>query len=103
MSEYLTDAEQKEVERRERQELIHALRNFGEHFGAATVYREAMALYRETPEGRAETEAEATASFESALRDANRPITERQKRPAANKRPNGGSPAAEAARKLLGG
>ena len=56
---------------RERQELISALRNFAEHFGAAEVYQQARAIYRETPAGKAEMEqAAATASFDAALQRA---------------------------------
>ena len=55
---------------RERQELISALRNFAEHFGAAEVYQQARAIYRETPAGKAEMEQAAAASFDAALQRA---------------------------------
>ena len=48
---------------REREELIWALRNFAEHFGAAEVYEQAKAIYLGSPAGRAAREQEAAASF----------------------------------------
>ena len=100
------EAEAEQERRRQRQELNSALRNFAEHFGAAEVYQQARAIYWETPAGRAEreeqTEREAAASFESVLRDANRPASERQRRGPTGRR-TGGSPALEDAKKALGG
>ena len=99
------DEEQERL--RQRRELISALRNFAEHFGAAEVYQQARAIYWETPAGRAEreeqTEREAAASFDSVLRDANRPASERQRRGATGRRTGTGSPALENAKKALGG
>ena len=68
----MSDEQERQRERqRERQELISALRNFAEHFGAAEVYQQARAIYRETPAGKAEMEqAAAAASFDAALQRA---------------------------------
>ena len=88
---------------RERQELISALRNFAEHFGAAEVYQQARAIYLESPAGRAEREQEAAASFGAVLRDSNQSISERQKRAAPSGRTGRGSSPLEDAKKALGG
>ena len=100
-------AEEEQERLRQRQELISALRNFAEHFGAAEVYQQARAIYWETPAGRAEveeqTESEAASSFESVLRDANRPASERQRRGATGRRTGTGSPSLEDAKRALGG
>jgi hypothetical protein len=88
---------------REREELIHALRNFAEHFGAAEVYEQAKVIYLESPAGRAAREHEAAASFDSVLRDSSRPVSDRQKSGASGRRAGRGSPALEDAKKLLGG
>ena len=101
------DADEEQERLRQRRELVSALRNFAEHFGAAEVYRQARAIYLETPAGQAEseeqTEREAAASFDSVLRDANRPASERQRRGATGRRTGTGSPALENAKKALGG
>ena len=87
---------------RERQELNSALRNFAEHFGAAEVYRQARAIYLESPAGRSEREREAAASFKSVLRESGQPSSERPKRVAARRAGGGASPL-EDAKKALGG
>jgi len=88
---------------RERQELISALRNFAEHFGATEVYQQARAIYLESPEGLAEREREATASFDAVLQNANRSLSERQKQPSSGRKISKGSPAFADAKKALGG
>ena len=88
---------------RERQELISALRNFAEHFGAAEVYQEARAIYLASPAGRAERENEAAASFDSVLRQSNQSPSERQQRAAPIRRAGRGSSPLEDAKKALGG
>ena len=88
---------------RERQELISALRNFAEHFGAAEVYQEARAIYLASPAGRAERENEAAASFDSALRQSGRSASERPPRTAPARRTGRGSSPLEDAKKALGG
>lgn len=89
---------------RERQELIHALRNFAEHFGAEEVYEQAKAIYLEMPGGQAETaEKAASASWESLVRDANTSVTGRQKRATPGRNTRRGSPALEDAKRALGG
>ncbi len=101
MNEKLMSDEQERM--RERQELISALRNFAEHFGAAEVYQQARAIYLETPAGRAEREQEAAASFDSILRDSRQPLSKRPKRPTPGGRTvRGSSPLADA-KKALGG
>ena len=88
---------------RERQELISALRNFAEHFGAAEVYQEARTIYLESPAGRAERENEAAASFDSALRQSGQSPSLRQQRAAPARRAGRGSSPLEDAKKALGG
>lgn len=88
---------------REREELIHALRNFAEHFGAAEVYQQAREIYLETPAGRAEREQEAASSFDAVLRESSQSVSERQKQTTPGRRAGRvSSPLAEA-KKLLGG
>ncbi len=88
---------------RERAELISALRNFAEHFGAAEVYEQARAIYLESPAGRAEREREAAVSFDAILRDSGQPPSERPKRATPGRRPGGGSSPLKDAKKALGG
>ena len=89
---------------RERQELIHALRNFAEHFGAEEVYEQAKAIYLENADERAESAEKAAAdSWESIVREANPSASERQKRAASGRNVRRGSPALEDAKRALGG
>ncbi len=88
---------------REREELISALRNFAEHFGAAEVYQQARAIYLESPAGRAEREQEAADAFASVLRGSGQSPSERPKRATPGRRPGGGSSPLADARKALGG
>lgn len=85
---------------REREELIHALRNFAEHFGAAEVYQQARAIYLESPAGR---EQEASASFASILRESSQSPSERPKRTTPGRRSSGGTSPLADAKKALGG
>lgn len=104
MSDEQSDGKSDEQERlRERAELISALRNFAEHFGAAEVYEQAKAIYLESPAGRAAREHEAAASFDSVLRESSQSPSEPPKRTTPGRRPGGGSSPLEDAKKALGG
>ena len=96
--------EQSDEERqRQRQELISALRNFAQHFGAAEVYEQARAIYLESPAGRAEREQEAAASFDSALREGSPGALQRPKRATSGRSAGRGSSPLDEAKRLLGG
>ena len=89
---------------REREELIHALRNFAEHFGAEEVYEQAKAIYLEMSGGQAAAvEKAAAASWDSLVQDASRSITERQKQAGPGRNVRRESPALQNAKRALGG
>ena len=86
-------------------ELVSALRNFAEHFGAEEVYQQARVIYAETAEGKAAIEREAAQIVQhgSAQREDGQHAPERPRR-AGNDRPNRNESRGVAdARRALGG
>ena len=98
-----TEYRDKQEEMRERQELIHALRNFAEHFGAAEVYQQAKAIYLETADSLSESEEGLALPSESAPRNTNRLDSERQRPNKPARRSSNESQAVQDARRALGG
>ena len=81
---------QGEAERaRQVAELVSALRNFAEHFGAAEVYQQAKVIYAETAEGKAGIEREAAQIVQhgSARREEGQSAPERPRKAASDRPP----------------
>ncbi len=98
-----TEYREKQEALREREELIHALRNFAEHFGAEEVFEQAKAIYLESTGGQTETNRESAEAWSSIVRDAAPSTSEAQSRVISGRKPRSGSPSLEAAKRLLGG
>ena len=99
------DIQEEEERARQVAELVSALRNFAEHFGAEEVYQQAKVIYAETPEGKAGIEREAAQIVQhgSGLRDDNPFAQERPRKTAPARPQRNESRSLAEARRALGG
>ncbi len=97
---------QEEAERaRQVKELMSALRNFAEHFGAEEVYQQARVIYAETAEGKAGIERDAAQIVQrgGARRDDGQSGLDRPRKAAGDRPPRNESRGLAEARRALGG
>ena len=97
---------QAEAERaRQVMELVSALRNFAQHFGAEEIYQQARAIYAETAEGRTAIEREAAQIVQrgNAQREDGSSSPERPRRPSSDRPPRNEPRGVAEARRMLGG